>query len=271
LSNKLWINKIILLEESAKYLIIKENLISNLLNELTENNYSFIDINLKDSEVKKIFFISSFINNLSNLGYSTNNIYIFLIIPIILTIIIIFKHFIGLSPIWIILPLFITILFFKIGLGITLFLLVFYVCLNLFLSFLINRFNLLYAPKMVFLLTINIIFFILIINILYTFNFISPNLNDVVYFIVFIIITEKIINIIISKDLLEYKEPFFYTLNISIFCFLLLNINTIKIILLAYPEMIIVLIFINFLIWKFSWLRVSEYFRFKEIIKNIEE
>jgi hypothetical protein len=25
------------------------------------------------------------------------------------------------------------------------------------------------------------------------------------------------------------------------------------------------------MIWRFTWLRITEYFRFKEIIKNIEE
>jgi hypothetical protein len=28
---------------------------------------------------------------------------------------------------------------------------------------------------------------------------------------------------------------------------------------------------LNFLIWKFSWLRVTEYFRFREIIQSVEE
>ena len=271
LANKFWINKLVLLNENSKYLILKQNLISDLEKELTENKHDFIDINLKNNEVNNLFFISKFINNLSNLWYSTTNIYIFLIIPIILTIIVVFKHFIWFSPIWITIPLFLTLLFLKIWFFLSLFLIFLYICLNLFLSLIIDRYNLLYAPKIVFLIIINFIFFILFINIGYSLNLISLNLSDILYFVIFIIISEKIINIITSKDLLEYKESFFYTILIWVFSFTILKINSIKVLMLSYPEIILLLIPINFMIWRFSWLRITEYFRFKEIIKNIEE
>lgn len=271
LANKIWLNKIILINENSKYLVLKQNLINELKINLIQNKYDFVDINLKDSKVNNFFFISKFINNLSNLWYTTNSIYIFLIIPIILTIIIFFKHFIWISPIWLVIPLFITLLFFKIWFFVWLSLVFFYICLNLLLSIIINKYNLLYAPKMAFLININIVFFILFINIWYSLNLIILNLSDILYFIIFIVISEKMINIIISKDLLEYKGAFIYTIIISIFCYFILNINAVKIIMLAYPEMIIGLIPLNFLIWKFSWLRITEYFRFKELIKSIEE
>lgn len=271
LSNKSWINKLIILNENSKYLILKQNLIADLEKELSENKHDFIDVNLTNNDVNNFFFVSKFINNLSNLWYSTNSIYMFLIIPFVLTAVIFFKHFIWISPIWIAIPLFITLLFFKLWVFVTLFLIIFYVSLNLFLSMITDRYNLLYAPKMVFLITINIITFVLFINIWYWFWIIWLNASDMLYFIIFILLSEKMINIIISKDLLEYKESFFYTILISLFCFWILSINAIKIITLSYPEIILWLIPINFLIWKFSWLRVTEYFRFKEIIKSIEE
>jgi hypothetical protein len=33
----------------------------------------------------------------------------------------------------------------------------------------------------------------------------------------------------------------------------------------------LLLIPLNFIVWKFTWLRVTEYFRFREVIKSIEE
>ncbi|MBW7954208.1 hypothetical protein H3C61_00110 [Candidatus Gracilibacteria bacterium] len=271
LANKSWIKKIVLLNENSKYMILKQDKIENLIKELEKNNYNFLDINLKETTVSNTLFISKFINNLSNKGYSTNNIYLFLIIPIILIIIISFKHFIGLSPIGIIIPLFITLLFFKLGIYSTLFFIFFYVILNIILSVITDRYNLLYAPKISFLLGINLISFILFINIISSFNLISLNFFDTLYFIIFILLSDKMINIITSKDLLEYKESFFYTLLIALFSYMILNINTIKIILLSYPEIILLTIPISFLIGKFTGLRVTEYFRFKEIIKSVEE
>ncbi len=271
LANKTWIKKIVLLNENSKYMILKQDKIENLIKDLEKNNYNFLDVNLKETKVSNTLFISKFINNLSNKWYLTNNIYLFLIIPIILIIIIFFKHFIWLSPIWVIIPLFITLLFFKLWIYLTLFFIFFYVVLNLILSIVTDKYNLLYAPKISFLLWINLISFILFINIISEFNLISLNFFDTLYFIIFILLSDKMINIITSKDLLEYKESFFYTLLIALFSYMILNINTIKIILLSYPEIILFTIPTSFLIWKFTWLRVTEYFRFKEIIKSVEE
>jgi hypothetical protein len=124
---------------------------------------------------------------------------------------------------------------------------------------------------MAFILSINIIFFIGIINILYSLNLITLNMWDILYFIVFILLSEKMITIITSKDLWEYKESFLYTILVAMFSFWIFNITWIKVFLLSYPEVILLLIPMNFLIGKFSWLRITEYFRFKEIIKSVEE
>ncbi len=271
LANKNWINKIILLGENSKYLILKQNQITDLIQELQTNQHDFLDINLAQNDVKNIYFISKFINNLSNIGYSTTSIYIFLVIPIILTIIIIFKHFIGLSPIWIVIPLFVSLLFLKLWVFLSLFFILFFVIINILLSLITERYNLLYAPRMVFLISINMISFIAFMNIWYALNLVSLNISDILYFIIFILLSEKMISIITSKDLLEYKESFFYTLLIGLFCYVILNINAIKVILLSYPELILLLIPINFFIGKFTGLRITEYFRFKEIIKSVEE
>lgn len=271
LANKTWIEKIILVNESSKYLILKENAITDLIEELKNNNYEYVDVNLVNSWINKWLFISNFVNNLSNEWYSTNSIYIFLIIPIILLIITFFKHFIWLSPIWIVIPLFVTILFFKLWFFLTLLLIFLYLVTNFSISVITNRYNLLYIPKITFILTINIILFIIFINILHSFSLIHLDLNDTLYFIMFIIISEKVINILLSKDLVEYKEPFFYTLLISTFCYVLLNLWFLKILIIAYPEFLLFLIPINFIMWRFTWLRVTEYLRFKEVIKNIEE
>jgi len=271
LANKKWIWKMILLNESAKYIILKKIQINELINELRENSHIFKDINANQNSISEFMFMSKFINNLSNLWYSTNNIYIFLVIPIIMTFIIFFKHFIWLSPIWIVVPLFLSLIFFKLGFLISILFLIWYIILNLFLSIIINKFNMLYSPKIVFLMSINILFFIWFINMLYFYELISLDISDILYFIIFVIISEKLIVILTSKEITEYIKPFISTITIAIFSFLILNINAIKTFILAYPETIIFLVLINFLIWKYSWLRVTEYFRFKEIIKSVEE
>jgi len=272
LANKNWINKIILTNERSKFLMLKQPLsINDLENELKINEYDYINVNLENRWLNKLLFISKFINNLSNKWYSTNSIYIILIIPFILAFISFFKHFIWLSPIWIVIPLILTLLYFKIWLILSLILFTLYTFLNIWIAFILNKYNLLYTPKVSFILTVNLIFFIFILNLWYTYNLIPLDLTDTLYFLMFIILSERLISIITSKEILEYKYNFINTLILTITSFAILQVNLIKILILSYPEIILVLVPMIFLIWRFTWLRVTEYFRFKEVIKNIEE
>ncbi len=271
LAKKDWIASLLLMSEEWKYLVLKQNQIIDFKTELEKNQHQFVDVALTNEWISQLLFISNFVNNLSNLWYTTENIYIFLILPAILAGISFFKHFVGFSPIGVIIPLFLTVLFFKLGYLATLVLISLYVGLNLLISFVTEKYNLLYTPKVGFVLTLNIIVFIMIFNLFSIFNIIPLDLWDIIYFITFIIISEKIINIILSKDILEYTTPFISTLVIASLCFVILNIDGIKLLTLAYPELILWLIPLNFLLWRFTGLRITEYFRFKEIIKSVEE
>ena len=118
---------------------------------------------------------------------------------------------------------------------------------------------------------INIIVFIITINVFIIYNLISININDIMFIIFFILIAEKLVNIIASKEFGEYKATLINTLLFSIIAFVIFKLNFVKTFILAYPEIILLLIPMSFIIWRFTWLRVTEYFRFKEVIKSIEE
>ncbi len=269
-SDKSNIDNIILIDSSLRYQLITTPLnINNLEKSLKNNKYDYLKLNTKNS-IDNYFFISKFINNLSNKGYSTTSIYIIIIIPFLFTMISFFKHFIWLSPVWTLIPIFLSILFIKVWIVISSIILLLLLISNLFISKIVNKYTLLYTPKISFIITINFIIFIIFINLLSSY-FITLNLSDSLYIILFIIISEKLITIIISKEFKEYRSNLINTFFIALAWFIFFNLDIIKTIILSYPEIIIFLIPINFIIWRFTWLRVTEYFRFKEIIKNIEE
>lgn len=270
-SNKIWLNNWLLLDEVSKYEILKQtNDIFKLKEEITKNNYDFVDLNTK-TEINNILFISKFLNNLSNFWFSTLNIYLILIIPFLLLSINIFKHLIGLSPAWILIPISITLLFFKLSLIPTIILILVFLITNIILSKAITKYNLHYTPKITLLTLINIIVFIITINTFILYNLINININDIMLVIFFVLISERLINVIISKEFIEYKWSLINTLIFALFSYLFFNITLVKTFILAYPESIILLIPLAFIIWRFTWLRVTEYFRFRETIKSIEE
>lgn len=271
LTNKDYVATSIIMSDTLALQSIKEpSNIQSLQNRLDNNQYTYIDVDI-NTGISKYFFISRFINTLSNNGINTSDIFILIMIPLILTIISFMKHFIGVSPIGITIPLFLSILFYKVGVPFTLVMMGIIFGVNMIISRLTNKYNLLYTPKIGFLVIINMVALFFCLEYLIRYNLFLTELTDIVYIILFIVVAEKLITVIISKEFREYKRNVLATLIISFICFIILQFTFLQIFILAYPEIIIVLAPINFLIGRFTWLRVTEYLRFKEIIKNIEE
>ena len=270
LANKKWISKIVLLDKAAQFEVFKStDDIDNLVKILKKDKYNFVELDWTN-KISNFLFLSKFVNNLSNLWFQVQNIYILLVIPFLFLFVVIFKHLIWLTPAWITIPVLLTILFFKLGLYVILFFIIF-VLFNILLSKFISKYSLHYAPKVVLLEIINILFLIILFNVFIDKNIFYIQINDIMLFIIFIIVSERLINIIVSKEFGEYKISIFNTIIFSTFSYIFLSLSFVKTIILTYPELILFIIPIVFMIWKFTWLRITEYFRFKEIIKSIEE
>ena len=270
-SNKLWIDNILLLPESSKTQIWENpDNIGKLENSLRIKEYEYININ-KNSKISEVLFISKFINSLSNNWFSNSYIYLIIIIPFLFTWISVFKHLVWLTPIGIIIPITLTLLIFQIWLIVTSIIFFSLVLINLLLWKITNKYTLLYTPKISFIIIINLVLIMLLLDILFMYNLVNINITDTLFIILFIIISERFITVVLSKELNEYKYNLLNTILFSLISYLILSISFVQTVILAYPEIILALIPINFIIWKFTWLRITEYFRFKEIIKSIEE
>lgn len=266
-----WIEGTFLLNESARFQIIKSPESFVWLEEyLIKSEHEYIDVN-KENTINKFMFISQFIRNLSELGFSSNDIYLILIIPFLLTGIAFFKHIIWVSSVGIIIPIAITLLFFKLDITSTFIFLGVILIFNFILGKLLSQYNLLYIPKISMIIIFNFIIIILLINTLLFFNMIHINSSDMIFIFLFIIISERLISTIISKELREYKTPLFNTIILGFLGFALFRLSSINVFIFAYPEILLILIFVNYFIGRFTGLRISEYLRFKEVIKSIEE
>ncbi len=273
IANKKWLKTIIIWDENILNSLDKKLKIDELEKFLIKNGYknNFQNVKLSENKISKVLFISKFVNNLSSIGFDSLSIYIFILFPFLLTLIGFIKHFIGFSTLWIVIPSILILIFFKFWFLTATIFFFWFIFFNIILAKIFTKYILLYTPKTSMILIINIVIFILVINMLFDYNLISLNLNNIFYMLLFIVISERIISIVLSKEFWEYKSGIFNTYFVALFIFLIFSISYLKIFLLAFPEIILVLIPINFLIWKFTGLRVTEYFRFKEVIKNMEE
>jgi len=271
ISGKIFIDTGFIIDESIRTQVLKTpESIQSLLANISKNSYEYTllaDVNT----IESYFFISRFISKLSNNGINVSDIYIILLLPIFLTLVWFSKHFIGISTIWSIIPVFVWILFIKLWIIFTLGLIVFLLIVNISLWKLISKYTLLHTPKVTFITIINFLVFMWLFLIFDETGIININLDNIIYIILFFVVAEKLITVIVSKEFSEYKKGFSGTVIVSLICFWLFHFKTFLIFLAAYPEILLILIPFNFILWWFTWLRITEYFRFRETIRSVEE
>lgn len=271
ISWKTFINMWFIVDESVRTQILNNpQSIDSLLTEIWNNSYEYTlltDVN----PIESYFFISRFISKLSNNWVALSDIYIILLLPLFLTIVWVAKHFIWFSTLGSVIPIFIWILYIKLWVPFTLGLLLFLLIINIAISKLISKYTLLYTPKVTFITIINFLVFMGMFLIFDDMEIIAINLDNIIYIIIFFVVAEKFITIVASKEFREYKKSFSWTIIVSLLCFGLFNFTSFLVFLTAYPELLVILIPFNFMLWRFTGLRITEYFRFREIIKNVEE
>lgn len=271
LAGKEFIDTAFIIDESTSQRILNNpSNIDDLLNDLEANDYVYTSIS-NDVEISPFLFISKFINSLSQSWVSTSDLYIILLLPLFLTSVAVAKHFVWLSTLWSVIPVFISILFIKIWIPFTVLLMVLLIISNILIWLFFNKYTLLYTPKVACMTIMNIVIFMLSYQLWINFWVIQSPIDNILYVIIFFIIAEKLITIITSKEFREYKKSLSGTLVVSLLCTLMYFSDFIVVFLTAYPEILLVLIPFNFFLWRFTGLRITEYLRFREIVKSVEE
>lgn len=87
----------------------------------------------------------------------------------------------------------------------------------------------------------------------------------------FFVVSERLLSIITTKELREYKKSITGTLLVSLACWGLYHFEALRTFLLAYPELLLLLPLLNFYIGQFTGLRITEYLRFRDILSSEEE
>lgn len=271
IAGKNFIKEGFIIDESLRFQILKnpQNIV-DLKKQVETDNYSYTSIS-EQKGIAPYFFVSQFINTLSNTWVKLSDIYIILLLPIFLTLVGFSKHVIWISTLGTIIPVFMSLLYIELWIPFTLWLLALLVIVNIWISKFISKYTLLYTPKVTFITILNLFVFMFLYQVVWYFDILEMQLDNILYIVLFFIIAEKLITIITSKEFREYKKSLSWTIIISLLCYMLYNIDTLLVFLAAYPEVLIILVPFNFILGRFTGLRITEYLRFREIVKSIEE
>lgn len=214
--------------------------------------------------------ISPLVNFFMLEGVPTETIILILMLPIIATFIAFLRQVVGIKAFGIYTPLIITFAFLAtngLRYGIAIFLVIIFT--GMLMRFMLKPFRLLYLPRVAIMLTIVaifILFFLVLGGAMQRTGLASVSIFPIV---IMITLVEKFISVQIEKGDKTALILAFETLIISIAGFYIASWGALRDILFIYPWLILITIPINIIFGKWTGLRISEYIRFRNILKKI--
>ncbi|MFC1721872.1 7TM domain-containing protein [Patescibacteria group bacterium] len=213
-------------------------------------------------------FMSYTINYMVNKGVPINTIFLILIIPVIATIIAIFRQVIGIKAFGLYIPTILTLAFLVTGIKYGLVIFVSILIVATLIRYLLKFLRILYLPRMAIVLTATAIaIFVMFALGAYTqrTGFIVISIFPI---LIIAILAEEFVKVQIEKGLWTAVQLAIETLVISTLCYFLVSWEALRTFFLSYPETILLTIPINYLLGKWTGLRLSELIRFRELRKH---
>lgn len=238
---------------------------------INDRNYWINQISFTDNS-GSIFFLTNFTNKLISRGFPISILGIIFSLSVAVTVINFIRQFVWLSIFSLYYPLFFALSVYLFSFQMTLTLFVWAILAQYSMKRIYKRVHFLLNAKLSLFFVMYLVISLILIWILNSFSLFDFNdlkSNLVVFpFIIIPMISYKIFSDergIFSIWFLLYLLEFWF---VSLMAYFTLKTSFIQNIFLSYTELLIVVFFINFLIWKFTWLQFVEYVRFLPLIKR---
>ncbi|MBI4836542.1 MAG: PKD domain-containing protein [Candidatus Abawacabacteria bacterium] len=235
---------------------------------LTNDKITFREVETQENIGIKNFMLG-IINYLRQKGVPDSSLFLLLCIPFIVTIISFFRQFIGIATLGIYTPTIFTIAFLVIGGAVGSITFVIIALASILLRRIMRNMRIMYVPKMAIMLIGITVIMIALFVIATFFDYHGFITIDILPLILLMIMAERFVSLELERGLRSASLLFLETIVVSLAAYFILDSqkNTI----LAYPEVTWLMIPINYLIGKWTGLRVSEVLRFRDLIDSVEQ
>lgn len=239
----------------------------NFLQILEERGQEYFLVN-DDLRPSRILFLSRMISSFLSAGIPQSTIYLLLSFPFIAFLVAFNRQFVGITTFGAYLPIMIALSFFILGLGLTLFVASLVVSISVGLRFFFARIDLLFIPRSALTLSIMALSFFFVIWVAVKFQ-VSVVIPLAIFpMLVISTMSEKFIAAHLHEG---FKVAFMYmlgTIITSFIAYFILSLHMVSAFILSYPEVIFLPLFGIFLLGRFSGLRITEYFRFWDLLSD---
>ncbi len=282
-SNKFFLKRILAkyikpIEISKIYTLSEDKLLNFLsmlsLGKITNQEDYIAPFSLSFHETPKYLVISYLVDRLIYHGFPIELITMFLVLSLWTLVISILRQIVGFSIFGIYSPLLFAVSMSILGVPFSLALLAIWLVTKLLMSLFTKRMYLLHNAKTSLLI---ILYFFLMLLIFWLNNLLWLNWIDTLLFangfiifpIIFIIlVSDKVFNESFKLFSLWRRVAFAEFLIVSFAVYGLFYRTGMKHLLLAFPELLLLIFVLNIAVWRFTGLQLLEYFRFMPLLKN---
>jgi PKD repeat protein len=264
--------------DALREIVLAEN--SEDISEALERQaipYRTITSSLEDFSIMSP--LSFLVNYLISEGIPSSVILLVLMLPVIATFVAFLKQVIGITTFGVYIPSVLTLSFLAIGLKLGITILFVVVVSSILIRKILRHYRLAYTPRLaivLFFVSLAIFAAIVLITWLAPFGayFRVADLIAASIFPMLIMSTlaEKFVSVQTEKGMRSAIQMFIELLLVSLGCYLLVGEwSSFQTLMLARPEIIFLFLIIDVMLGKFTGLRITEYFRFREVLKKAEE
>lgn len=215
-------------------------------------------------------FISFGVNYLVNKGIPINSITLILMLPVIATILSFSRQVIGIKAFGIVTPAMTTLSFLVLGLPYGLIIFSAILASGSFTRMLMRQFHLLYLPRMALVLTGASIAILLVFGLGAATDNTALASFSIFPILILALLAEEFIALQFKAGAKSALTVTAWTLALSIGCYFIVSWQLLRTLFVSYPEIVLLAIPMNILLGKWTGLRLTEYIRFRRLLRYMQ-
>ena len=267
--SQLWANKVVLISNDQLYVLLTR------VATMGEWEYDIWQV-LSYEKSKTIYSLSGFLEFLAYSGFSYQLIAFLLSLTLVVLVLNFLKQVVWFNVFGIYYPILFAIIVSSLWLSAFLFIGIGFIAITL-VNFFSKRVHLLLHAKRSLLISLYIALFLLILWVdnFFELSIIRYSIFDNILIIFPLFITVILADKIFEEDIKIFSRSglldlFQYGI-ITFIIYEMVEYKTLQYFLISYPDIVILIIFLNILVGRYMWLQVFEYFRFSPLLRKLNE
>lgn len=203
-------------------------------------------------------------------GIPSQTVILLLMLPIIATILAFLKQFVGLTSFGLYTPSIIALSFLSLGWVVGLLFLLCIVFASYAARRVMRRWRMLFVPKMAIVLAFTSFILLLMLAVGAYFNIVLAP-DTIFVLLIMSTLSESLLTTSIEEGWRSAIQGIVETIVSALLCVLIVRLPSFQSFILAYPEALLLTIVANILLGRYAGLRLTEYFRFRQLFAHLQE